>query len=72
MPEPSSPDECVTFSGTYEEYLEYCHRTIEYADGRYANNISPFRLDCEEQDESPCNLTEEKWIEIENDFNRSQ
>ena len=32
----------TSFSGTYQEYLEYCDRTCNYANGRYCNNISDF------------------------------
>lgn len=37
-----SQDGDVTHEGTYADYQDYCERTVEYANGRYANNIGEF------------------------------
>jgi len=60
----SSP---TKFDGTYKDYLDYCDRTNEYANGRYCNNYSGFRPTIYHNNKE-ISYTAEAWVAIENEF----
>ena len=60
------------FEGTYLEYLEYCERTNDYADGRYCSNYSGFRPNVYDDNNNKINYTAEAWVEIENQFAKDE